>query len=180
MSNKNQLVQIWIDLPGKDMQETLQATPISESLYQIREIPFITNDVNYMDIVHCKDDGDTPRLITEVTESSGYSTLHIMFAENTPKNKVRECISVFREAGATYRRSGLRAFSICIPPKANLLSVREYVEQLRSSGILVDESRNGIGAADQASRTLGYLIGKRPKLQDGSVPDSELDMNETV
>ncbi len=45
----NQPVQIWIDLPGKDYQETLQATPLSKSLFQIREIPFVTDQVNYND-----------------------------------------------------------------------------------------------------------------------------------
>ena len=177
MPLNNQLVQIWIDLPGRGYQETLQATPLSESLFQIREIPFITDQVNYMDVVRCQEAGETPRKVTEVFKSSGYSTIHLMFAGHTPKELISQCLRVLLQKGATYRRSGLRAFSINIPPEADRSSITGYLEQLKQSGMLSDENHDAIGAAEQAMRHPDYLLGRRPQLQDGRVPETELDLS---
>ncbi len=177
MPLNNQLVQIWIDLPGREYQETLQATPLSKSLFQIREIPFIADKVNYMDVVRCQEDGETPRKVTEVFKSSGYSTIHLMFAEHTPKELIGQCIGVLLQKGVTYRRSGLLAFSINIPPQADRSSITGYLEQFKQAGMFSDENHDGIGAAEQAKRHLDYLMGKRPKLQDGRVPETELDLS---
>ena len=177
MPLNNQLVRIWIDLPGRDYQETLQATPLSKSLFQIREIPFMADQVNYMDVVCCQEDGETPRRVTEVFKSSGYSTIHLMFAEQTPKELVGQCIRVLLQKGATYRRSGLRAFSINMPSESDRPSITGYLEQLKQSGMFSDENHDGIGAAEQAMRHLDYLTGKRPTLQDGRVPETEFDLS---
>jgi uncharacterized protein DUF4265 len=177
MPLKNQLVQIWIDLPGREYQETLQATPLSKSLFQIREIPFITDEVNYMDIVHCQEAREAQRKVIDIFKSSGYSTIHLMFAEYTPKELIGQCIRVLLQKGATYRRSGLRAFSINIAPESDRSSITGYLEQLKQSGMFSDENHNGIGAAEQARRHLDYLMGKRPMLQDGRVPETEFDLS---
>ena len=177
MPLKNQLVQIWIDLPGREYQETLQATLLSESLFQILEIPFITDLANYMDIVRCQEAGETPRKVTEVFKSSGYSTIHLMFAEHTTKELIGQCIRVLLQKGATYRRSGLRAFSINIPPDGDRSGITGYLEQLKQSGVFSDENHDGIGAAEQAGRHLDYLMGKRPALQDGRVLETEFDLS---
>ena len=177
MPLNNQLVQIWIDLPGREYQETVQATPLSKSLFQIREIPFITDQVNYMDVVRCRDAGEAPRKVIEVFKPSGYSTIHLMFAEHTPKEQIGQCIRTLLQKGATYRRSGLRAFSINIPPEADRSSITGYLEQLKQSGMFSNENHDGIGAAEQARRHLDYLMGKRPMLQDGRVPETEFDLS---
>jgi uncharacterized protein DUF4265 len=177
MPLNNPLVQIWIDLPGRGYQETLQATSLSESLFQIREIPFITDQVNYMDVVRCQAAGETPRKVTEVIKSSGYSTLHLMFAKHTPIERISQCVRVLLQKGATHRRSGLRAFSINIPPEADRSSITGYLEQFKQAGMFSDENHDGIGAAEQAGRHLDYLMGKRPMLQDGRVPESEFDLS---
>jgi hypothetical protein len=177
MPINNQIAQIWIDLPNGDYQETLQATPISTSLFQIREIPFMSERVNYLDIVRCLASGETPRLVTEVVKSSVNSTIHLFFAENTPKEVVSKHIRVFLQKGATYRRSGLRAFSINVPPEADKSSIDKYITQLDFYGLLSHESRDGIGAAEQSRRHLDYLLGKRPVLQDGRVPETDLDLS---
>ncbi len=177
MPPNNQLVQIWIDLPGREYQETLQATPLSKSFFQIREIPFITDQVNYMDLVRCQEAGEIPRKVTEVFKSSGYSTIHLIFAEHTPKELISQCIRVLLQKGATYRRSGLRAFSINIPPEADRSNIAAYLEQLKQAGVFSDENHDGIGAAEQASRHLDYLLGKRPELLDGHIPETEFDLS---
>lgn len=177
MSLNNQLVQIWIDLPGRKYQETLQATPLTNALFQIREIPFATDQVNYMDIVLCQEAGEEPRKVIEVFKSSRYSTIHLMFAEHMSKELIGQCIRVLLQKGVTYRRSGLRAFSINIPPEADKSSITGYLEQLKQSGIFSDENHDIIGASEQAGRHLEYLMGRRPTLQDGSVPETEFDLS---
>ena len=179
MNINNQLVQIWIDLPGKDYKETLQAAPLEKPLFQVREIPFISNQVNYMDIVDCKESTDCSRLVMGVIEPSGYSTIHLIFAQSELKETVGECIHAFLQTGATYRRSGLRAFSINIPPESDRSSINEYVRQLREKGILSNEDRTGIGAAEQSIRHLDYLLGRNPKLQDGHLPETRVGAKKT-
>jgi hypothetical protein len=179
MPINNQVVQIWIDLPNGEYQETLQATPLFKSLFQIREIPFMSERINLMDIVRCYESCETPPTFTEVVKSSGNSTVHIYFAENTPKEMVSLHIRTLLQKGATYRRSGLRAFSINIPPEADKSSIVNYIAQLDKSGLLSHESRDGIGAVEQSRRHLDYLLGKRPILQDGTVPETELDLRRT-
>ncbi|GEM_PF-4059693 len=179
MPINNQLVQIWIDLPGKDYQETLQALPLEKPLFQVREIPFISNQVNFMDIVSCNESTDCSRLVTGVIKPSGYSTLHLMFAQNELKETIGECIRMLLQTGVTYRRSGLRAFSINIPPEIDRSSIDEFVKQLRGKGILSDEDRDGIGAAEQSVRHLDYLLCRHPKLQDGHLPETELVLTNT-
>jgi uncharacterized protein DUF4265 len=130
-----------------------------------------------MDVVRCQEADETPRKVTEVFKSSGYSTIHLTFAEHTPKELIGQCIRALLQKGATYRRSGLRAFSINIPPEADRSSITGYLEQLKQSGMFSDENHNGIGAAEQARRHLDYLMGKRPMLQDGRVPGTKFDLS---
>jgi hypothetical protein len=178
MPFNKQPVQIWIDLPGRGYQETLQATRLSNSLFQIREIPFVADQINYMDIVRCEEGDGRPRQVVEVIKPSGYSTIHLMFAEHTPKEQIGQCIRTLLQKGATYRRSGLRAFSINLPPKVDRSSITGYLERLKQTGMVSNENHDGIGAAEQAMRHLDYLMGKRPTLQDGHVPETELEMND--
>jgi hypothetical protein len=130
-----------------------------------------------MDIVRCYESSETRK--PSKMSTSGNSTVHIFFAENTPKEIVSRHIRTLVQKGATYRRSGLRAFSINIRPEANKSSIVNYIAQLDISGLLSHESREGIGAAEQSRRHLDYLLGKRPMLQDGSVPETELDLSGT-
>lgn len=102
---------------------------------------------------------------------------HPLFAEQTPKEQIGQCIRTLLQKGATYRRSGLRAFSINIPPEADRSSITGYLEQLKQSGMFSNENHDGIGAADQAMQLLDYLMGQRPTLQDGHVPETELDLS---
>ena len=177
MSAKRKYVQVWINLPGRRIQETLQARFISDSLFQICEIPFITSEVSYLDIVRCEDDGDTPRLITKVVKPSGFATRHIMFAQEIPKAVINKHIRVLTAGGAAYRRSGLRAFSISIPPTADFSSITEEIRLLSNANTLIRGDREGIELAEQASRILKYLMGKRPKLQNGSNLDRVFGTN---
>jgi hypothetical protein len=170
------LIQIWLALPGKSLHETIQASPCGASIYQIREIPFYSDEVNYMDVVRCEARGDGPRLMTETIVQSGNRTLHIMFAENMPKDKVREYVQFLRQKGITYRRSGLRAFSLNIPPAVDLQTITDNIELLRRSGALSDEDRGSVFSAQQSWIHLQYLTGKHPPpLQDGQAPDGELE-----
>lgn len=176
MAINNQLVQIWIDLPGEDYRETLQATPLLKSLYQIQEIPFISEQISYLDVVLCKATAKTPLLVMDIVKPSGYLTKHIMFAENVSTAKVSECIRSFLQNGAAYRRSGLKAFSISIPPEANVAKIEESVREFRESGLLSDENHKIIGSSEQAMRHLTYLMGQIPKLQNGRLVETELDI----
>lgn len=176
MPGNNKLIQIWIDLPDAGYQETLQATVLLKSLYQIQEIPFISEQVNYLDVVLCKSTAKTPRLVMDIVKPSGYLTKHIMFAEHVSITKKSECIRPFLQNGAAYRRSGLRAFSISIPPEANAAKIEEYILELRQSGLLSDENHKSVGALEQTMRHLTYLMGQIPKLQNGRLMEAELDI----
>lgn len=169
------LIQIWLDLPGKDFQEMIQAAALSAARYQVREIPFASNQVNYLDIVLCKAVGETPRLVMDVVRQSGYRTLPIMFAAGLLKKQVREHIQSLRQWGVTYRRSGLRAFSLSLPPDSDHVAVVAYIAGLRQAGALVDNERDGVIAAEMAYRNLHYLLREGIQLQDGLAPDAELD-----
>lgn len=150
------LTQIWIKLPGRLSQESIQAKYLKESHYEIAEIPFIAKNINYQDVVRCEDVRDTPRLVVEVVIPSGNKTKQIRFGSNIDKNVIRDCILKLKTFGCTYRRSGLLAFSINVPPSVNITELNDYLKDLRSSKILVKTKRKEIGAVD--SRREIYII----------------------
>jgi hypothetical protein len=168
------LIQIWLNTPIHDIQETIQAVHLGGSLFQVREIPFASTDVSFMDVVRCEDKDDAPRLQSEVVRRSGNRTMHMMFADRLHKNTLREYLLPILQMDVTYRRSGFRAFSLNIPPHADYQAIADLVDDMRLSGAMADGDRGDAVAAELADRNLQYLTGKTPNIQDGATADPEL------
>jgi len=176
MMTRSRLIQVWIDLPESERQETLQASFVAKQLYQIEEIPFETKEVNYKDIVLCEDKNNTPRLITKVVKPSGYRTLFVKFQNPISIDRIREKLVTLKQKGVTYRRSGTHAYSLNIPPDADIEAVLQHIEQLRISGTMIDDDREGLGAVESILSHLKFLMHENPKLEDGLGKDEDLGL----
>jgi hypothetical protein len=151
---------------------------IAKDIFQIQEIPFITNKLNYLDIVKCEQPTETkPRLFISVIKASGYKTYHVKFPNKVDNIMKRRIIMDLVEKGARYRRSGLQSFSISISPELILSGLTEEVLELLKVKHLENDSRREIGPAEQSLNHLNVLLGKLPKLQDGTADDPELGVS---
>jgi hypothetical protein len=119
---------------------------------------------------------DGMQLFTEVVRPSGYKTRHIHFLQETSKERICECIQEIVKKGAAYRRSGMIAYSINIPPEVNGTAIEVEIENWRQSGLLSNEDHSAIGAIEQSQRHLDYLLGRLPRLQNGRLADPELNI----
>ena len=85
--------QIWINIQGKDIHETLYGIKIGNGLLKNKEIPFISKRRNYHDILMCSEDEKGKITFIQVVKPSGFTTIHTMFAKEIEMDEKKVIIN---------------------------------------------------------------------------------------
>ncbi len=121
-------------IPELEISEIIYGTLIGDNCLEIMEIPFLSKDLNYGDLVRCKpfmpDYVEGYYDFIEVIRFSGYTTIHVAFTQNVLLEEKKKIVSDLYQMGVLYRRAGLSSFAFSIGPGSNRRKAVEYIEHL--------------------------------------------------
>jgi hypothetical protein len=125
--------------------ETLWAAPITESdqrVFQLRNSPFHTRGINYLDIVLATPIENTYRMFdfVEVIERSGHSTYMLLMLPDDARRSAYW--NMLQTLGCSYEGASLTLggvkhllYSVDVPPTADLYEVYEILERGDREGV---------------------------------------------
>jgi hypothetical protein len=136
---RGELVKVVIELPEPDMGvtgERVWAVPLGSDLYEIRNSPWHSRQVNWGDIVKARAQSDKQwPIFVEVVRRSGHRTMHIYLHEKG-REKQQEFLAKFKELGATYENADSKMYALDFQPNVDVQPVLAYLEQLKTKGLL--------------------------------------------
>lgn len=114
--------------------ETMWVKPVSDSLYEIYNIPFYATGIAYGDIVLGESDPDGMLKFVKVVRGGGHSTVRVfVFSES----KVREVCAAFEDLDCQIEISDIKTLlAIDVPPSTEWINVETTLKKLASEGTL--------------------------------------------
>src|SRR5258706_7433736 len=116
--------------------ERAWAKPVGKDLYEIRNTPWHTCEVNWGDIVRAvpANEKEWPRFI-EVVERSGHRTLHLFFYKEAKDSYRSEVLYRLKEWKANYANVNSDLYAIDIQPGGDLEGLCAYLDTLESTKV---------------------------------------------
>lgn len=131
--------KIVIDLPeaedgvGGEGSWTIQVDP---DLYEVRNSPFHTLEVNFLDVVGAiAPSEDKHPVFTKVFKRSGHRSIQIVFLSESKEIK-REVLTGIMGLGASYEGANNTLFAIDLSPQVSFDAVANYLQERQDRGQL--------------------------------------------
>jgi len=100
--------------------ERVWALPLGDNLYEIRNTPWHTCDVNWGDIVRAVSDSpDHWPTMQEIVRRSGHRSLHIIFFKETTDIEKQDVLSRLKQWRASYENAQDRLYAIDVDPEGD-------------------------------------------------------------
>jgi hypothetical protein len=114
--------------------ERVWASPQGGDLYEIRNTPWHTCDVNWGDIVRAiaANDNEWPKFV-EVVRRSGHLTLHLYFYDGADEAFRTAVLNRFKDWKANYENANSALYAIDIQPDGDMDGLCAYLDQLDNS-----------------------------------------------
>lgn len=113
--------------------ETVWARPLERGLYEVRNIPWLRDDINFLDVIRCRQDDPFPVFI-EVAERSGHRTLYVVFRPSASDRFRSEALQELNRLVGNVEKATSDAWLIDVNPKGDYDAVIRYLDNLRASG----------------------------------------------
>ena len=111
--------------------ETPWAISLGNDLYQLDNIPFYAYGISLSDIVQArKESNDGFPVFVKVAKKSGNRTIRVIFDLPVEENNTsRETLHQLTVMGCTYEGANKSFVCINIPPEADLLEIRTFLDE---------------------------------------------------
>ena len=131
-------VKVFIKLETSSLHtletESVWAEPLSDSLYQIRNVPFYAKGINLDDVVRTVLVGEK-LFLESIEQRSGHSTYRFFTMDGITDEQWMPYWKPLEELGCTFERGTTRLFSVDIPPDADIYRAYELLNMGEKSGI---------------------------------------------
>lgn len=131
--------KIVIDLPDAEDGvggEGIWTVQVGPDLYEVRNSPFHTLEVNFMDVVRAVAPAeDKHPVFTEVYKRGGHRAIQIVFLSKNEETK-REVLTGIEELGASYEGANNTLFAIDLPQQVSFDAVAEYLQGHQDAGLI--------------------------------------------
>jgi hypothetical protein len=132
MGQKEELVKIRVEIDDPELGvsgEGLWAKPLGDDLYEVRNSPWHTTEINYMDVVKAvaPDEDSKPNVIS-VYKRGGHRTIHILFLEVIAKEEKDGILAELNAMGATYEGVDGSLYAVDLKPEIDFDQVADYLE----------------------------------------------------
>jgi len=108
--------------------ERVWALPLGENLYEIRNTPWHTCDVNWGDIVRAVSVSDNHwPTMQEVVRRGGHRTLHIFFLKETPEVEKEYVLSRLKQWKASYENARDQLYAVDIEPDGDFDGLCDFL-----------------------------------------------------
>lgn len=132
-----EFVKIVVDLPEAEDGvggEGLWSVRVGKDLFEVRNSPWHTTEINYMDIVKAvAPHEDKNPVFVEVYKRGGHRTIQIVFLEIEGKETILRELNVM---GATYEGASGNFYAIDLKPEIDFDHIADYLEELQEKGKL--------------------------------------------
>lgn len=109
--------------------ESVWAKPLGNDLYEIRNTPWSTCEVNWGDIVKAvAEANDKKPEFQEVVSASGHRTLHIFFFEQCPTEEKSRILAELKTWRASCENADGRLYAVNIEPGGDFESLCDYLD----------------------------------------------------
>jgi hypothetical protein len=114
--------------------ERMWAKPLGNNLYEVRNVPFYSYDVNFGDIVHAiADQPDHWPTVDRIHMRSGHKTLRIFIKDEKSKERVLDGLNPLK---AYYENCDGALYAVNVNPDADYQKIIDYLDQFVESGVL--------------------------------------------
>jgi Domain of unknown function (DUF4265) len=139
MDTEEEFVKIVIDLPDTEdgvSGEGIWSVRIGEDLYEVRNSPWHSIDINYLDVVRAiSPNEDKKPVVTEVVHRRGHRTIQVIFLDEGIDQK-DSVISRLKELGGTYEGAHSTLIAVDIKPEVDFDPIAEYLGECEADGWL--------------------------------------------
>jgi len=116
--------------------ERVWAAPLGSDLYEIRNSPWHSREVNWGDVVEAKAKADDQwPMFVEIVRRGGHRTIHVYFLAAGQKRR-REFLDRFNQLGASYENQNDKMYALDFEPGVNIEPALSCLEQLKAEGLL--------------------------------------------
>ncbi len=115
--------------------ETVWARKLEGDLYEVRNIPWLRDDINFLDVIRCRPDDPFP-VFVEVAKPSGHRTLYIVFAPSATDEIRGEALEEMNRLVGYVEKANSDAWLVDVNPEGDYDSAIRYLDGLRASGYL--------------------------------------------
>jgi len=139
MAANDGLVKIRIEVPDEEhgtTGECVWAKQIGDDLYEVRNSPWLTDEINFRDVVRAvPPDAESLPQYVEVVRRGGHRTIQVIFEDEAKENwdEVRTTLKGFG-AGTEHAAGGL--YAINLPPLLDFDAVADYLQECEDKGWL--------------------------------------------
>jgi hypothetical protein len=116
--------------------ERVWAKPVGTDLYEIRNTPWHTCDVNWGDIVHAvpANEKEWPKFI-EIVERSGHRTLHLFFYKETDDKYRSKVLDRLKEWKANYENANGNLYAFDVQPDGDMDGLCAFLDELGNTKV---------------------------------------------
>jgi hypothetical protein len=125
-----EFVKIVIDLPDAEDGvggEGVWSVKVGDDLYEVRNSPWHTTEINYLDVVHAiAPSEDKNPVVTEVVHRRGHRTIHVIFLDEEKAHKA-DVLSHLNALGASYENANGSMYAIDLKPDVDFDPIADYL-----------------------------------------------------
>lgn len=133
------LTKVYIDLPNHWASggESMWAAQLSETTFELRNVPFHAYGLNYLDVVEAVADApDQKPRVRRVVRRSGHSTLRVILDPSQDLDDAMRLLDQLNDFGCSRERATKAFFALDIEPDGDIDAVQDLLEAWASQGIL--------------------------------------------
>ncbi|HEV2646600.1 MAG TPA: DUF4265 domain-containing protein [Acidobacteriaceae bacterium] len=136
---EEKFIKIVIDLPEADDGvggEGIWSVQVGEDLYEVRNSPWHSTDINYLDVVRANAPGEDKKpVVKEVVHRRGHRTIHVVFSGDGAAEK-EHVMKHLKELGATYEGAHSTLYALDLEPEIDFDVVANYLAECEEKGWL--------------------------------------------
>ena len=137
--DESNLVKVHFDLQEPEMGvggESLWAAAVGPNLYELRNSPWHSRMVNWLDVVEAiaEAEGKLPEFV-RVHKRSGHRTIHVYVFDAGQSSK-QDILNTCNQLGATYEGMDNRMYALDFAPEIDIAPQIEYLESLQNRELI--------------------------------------------
>lgn len=137
---KRKLIKIRYVIPEGDAYagraEILGAHSLGDHLYELQNIPFYAEHLNFEDIVFCDESDDSLPVINRLIKRSGNKTLRIAFTDEAPDKKCVDIIWKLAKRKILYEIATHKGYMFNIRPEDDYEWTLNFLKAKEAEGLL--------------------------------------------
>jgi hypothetical protein len=118
--------------------ESLWAQPVGENLLELRNIPWETDALHFLDIVRARQGDDGRWWALELVQPSGHSTIRLTFSQSASDDQRAELIHTLEQLVGRAEHMTTSHWAVDVNPQVDVSAALEHLTRSEREGIVTD------------------------------------------